>query len=80
MQDEEFEALQKRVKELEENFDYEKKLHKERESEVAKLMTEKQKLILQFQQEKDINAEGKERVAKILAQKADAQKQVRFFN
>lgn len=79
LQDEEFEALQKRVKELEENFNREEKLRKDRESELAKLMAEKKELFLQLEQEKDMNAEGEERVAKLSAQKIDAEKQATVF-
>ncbi|VBB30087.1 unnamed protein product [Acanthocheilonema viteae] len=78
--DEETEALQKRIKELEENFNREEKLRKEKESEVAKLMIEKQQLFLQVQQEKDISAKGEERVAKYLAQKTDVEKQFASVN
>nr|CRZ24364.1 BMA-MYO-5 [Brugia malayi] len=73
--DEEFEALQRKAKELEENFNREKQLRKDKESEVVKLVTEKQQLFLQLEQEKDISAEGEERAAKLLAQKIDAEKQ-----
>uniref|UniRef100_A0AAF5PU14 Myosin motor domain-containing protein n=1 Tax=Wuchereria bancrofti TaxID=6293 RepID=A0AAF5PU14_WUCBA len=76
--DEEFEALQRKVKELEENFNHEKQLRKDKESEVVKLVTEKQQLFLQLEQEKDISAEGEEKVAKLLAQKIDAEKQFAY--
>uniref|UniRef100_A0A0R3RFG9 Myosin head n=1 Tax=Elaeophora elaphi TaxID=1147741 RepID=A0A0R3RFG9_9BILA len=78
--DEEFEALQKQIKELEENFSREEELRKEREEEVTKLITEKQQLFLQLRQEKDISAEGEERVAKLLAQKTDVEKQFACVN
>ncbi|VDK63901.1 unnamed protein product [Onchocerca ochengi] len=76
--DEEFEEMKKKVKELEENFNREEKLRKNTESEVAKLITEKQQLFLQLEQEKDISAERKKKAAKLIAQKNDAEKQARL--
>ncbi|VDK74209.1 unnamed protein product [Litomosoides sigmodontis] len=55
--DKELEVLQKKVRELEENCDCEKKLRMEKESEVAQLMIEKQQLFRQLQQERDVSAE-----------------------
>ncbi|CAJ0961850.1 unnamed protein product, partial [Mesorhabditis belari] len=72
--DEEFEALEKRCKELEDNYSKEERSRKDLESEVARLHSEKQALAMQLEQEKDSSAEGEERSAKLLAQKADLEK------
>ena len=77
LQDEEFEALEKKCKELEESYSREERTRKEAESVIEKLNAERQALLLQLEQERDMTAEGEERAAKILAQKSDVEKQVR---
>ncbi|VDK27060.1 unnamed protein product [Gongylonema pulchrum] len=78
--DEEFEALEKKVKELEESFSREERLRKDTESQVAKLMAEKQELFMELEHEKDIVAEGEEKAAKLLAQKTEIEKQHAYIN
>ncbi|PAV91412.1 hypothetical protein WR25_06397 isoform A [Diploscapter pachys] len=73
--DEEFEALEKKYKELEEEKNKEEKRRKELESETDRMNAEKQALLAQLEQERDANAETEERSAKLLAQKADLEKQ-----
>lgn len=69
--------LQKKVKELEENFNCEKKLRMEKESEIAGLTIENQQLFRQLQQERDDVSTEEVRVAKYLTQKTDTEKQVK---
>ncbi|VDK52965.1 unnamed protein product [Anisakis simplex] len=74
--DEEFEALEKKCKELEEKLKREEKVRKSTEDELTKVKTEKQELFVQLEQERDNNAESEERAAKLLAVKSDVEKQV----
>uniref|UniRef100_A0A1I7XLC0 Myosin motor domain-containing protein n=1 Tax=Heterorhabditis bacteriophora TaxID=37862 RepID=A0A1I7XLC0_HETBA len=73
--DEEFEALEKKLKELEEVHTKEERKRKNVEAENARLQAEKQTILIQLEQERDANAEIEERSAKLLAQKADLEKQ-----
>uniref|UniRef100_A0AAF5I0Q2 Myosin motor domain-containing protein n=1 Tax=Strongyloides stercoralis TaxID=6248 RepID=A0AAF5I0Q2_STRER len=78
--DEEFEAMEKKCKVLEETISKEETLRKEKESENAKLIAEKQALMLQLEQERENIHEGEERSAKLLAQKTDVEKQLADLN
>ncbi len=73
---EEMEALEKKAKEMEENFLREEKLRKEMETQNAKLVTEKNDYFQQLQSEKDNLGETEERAAKLLSQKTDLERQV----
>uniref|UniRef100_A0A914UJZ5 Myosin heavy chain n=1 Tax=Plectus sambesii TaxID=2011161 RepID=A0A914UJZ5_9BILA len=77
---EEFEEMEKRCKEMEDNYSKEEKRRKELEAANAKLIQEKQDLFMQLEQERDSSAEGEERSAKLLAQKTDLEKQVADMN
>ncbi|PIO57749.1 hypothetical protein TELCIR_20831, partial [Teladorsagia circumcincta] len=64
-----------RLKEIEESHQTEERKRKELEAENARLLAEKQAVLLQLEQERDESAEIEERSAKLLAQKADIEKQ-----
>ncbi|CAJ0577053.1 unnamed protein product, partial [Mesorhabditis spiculigera] len=72
--DEEFEAREKRCKELEESYAKEERSRKDLEADLARMQSEKQALAMQLEQERDTSAEGEERSAKLLALKADLEK------
>uniref|UniRef100_A0AC34FKU4 Myosin motor domain-containing protein n=1 Tax=Panagrolaimus sp. ES5 TaxID=591445 RepID=A0AC34FKU4_9BILA len=69
--DEEYEALEKRCKDLEDSVTKEEKTRKDAEAVNSKLTAEKQQLSLQLEQEREALAESEERSAKILSQKSD---------
>ncbi|ULT86007.1 hypothetical protein L3Y34_006002 [Caenorhabditis briggsae] len=77
---EEFEALEKKFKVLEEEKTQEERKRKDMEAENARLEAEKQALLIQLEQERDSSAEGEERSAKLLSQKADLEKQMANLN
>uniref|UniRef100_A0AC35UIR9 Myosin motor domain-containing protein n=1 Tax=Rhabditophanes sp. KR3021 TaxID=114890 RepID=A0AC35UIR9_9BILA len=78
--DEEFEAMEKKCKELQESISKEERLRKDREAENQRLVAEKQALLLQLEQERENMHEGEERFAKIIAQKTDIERQISDLN
>uniref|UniRef100_A0A0N5AQ97 Myosin head n=1 Tax=Syphacia muris TaxID=451379 RepID=A0A0N5AQ97_9BILA len=78
--DEEFEALEKKYKEMEETLNREAEMRKDADATIQRLNSERQALLLQLEQERDVTAEGEERAAKMLAQKADVEKQMSDLN
>ncbi|KAE9554526.1 hypothetical protein FO519_002282 [Halicephalobus sp. NKZ332] len=77
---EEFEALEKRCKDLEDSVAKEEKSRKDVEALNTKIAAEKQQLALLLEQEKEALAESEERSAKLLSQKSDLEKQLGDLN
>lgn len=73
---EEIDALNARIKELEEALAKEEGNRKQLETEVAKLVEEKNQLYLNLEKEKAVSAENEERANKLQAQKNDLDRQV----
>ncbi|KAI6195099.1 Myosin head [Aphelenchoides besseyi] len=73
---EEIEALEAKIKELEEALAKETDNRQKLEAEVAKLVEEKNKLYLDLEKEKQVAAENEERANKLQAQNNDLQRQV----
>jgi len=73
---EEIEALEARIRELEEQLAKETQNRQQLETEVAKLVEEKNKLFLDLEKEKAVAAENEERANKLQAQKNDLDRQV----
>ncbi|KAK0410838.1 hypothetical protein QR680_005352 [Steinernema hermaphroditum] len=78
--DEEFEALEKKCKELEDAISQSGRQLSETQAELQKAQAERQQLQLQVEQERELIAEGDERSAKLLAQKSEAEKQLAELN
>ncbi len=75
-QNEEYELLEKKCKDMEENYQREERLRKDLETANANMQKEKQALFQQLEQERDALSESEERAAKLLALKSDVEKQV----
>ncbi|KJH45354.1 myosin head [Dictyocaulus viviparus] len=73
--DEEMETLKKICKELEESHHAEEIKRKSLEAENARLLAEKQAIIIELEQQREGNSEIEERGAKLLAQKSELEKQ-----
>jgi len=75
-QNEEYELLEKKCKDMEDNYQREERLRKDLETANANMQKEKQALFQQLEQERDALSESEERAAKLLALKSDVEKQV----